>query len=173
MFQCRSEPQLVSLGSVPPRTPGRSDAQVPHDPEHGESRYARIPHLYFYSGIRFTDPVYGLLDLEIALQRRSNDEIWLEIYCVGDGYQSGRGSGAEQPLIVEIRHGERKLTTVAWAYPNVLCGHFDPMYLEAKTALSVPDFEAADRIALPQICTVAASCSGAAPTFGAPAAHGH
>ena len=173
MFQCRSEPQLISLGRVPPRTPGRSDAQVPHDPEQGESRYARISHLYFYSGSSFSDPVYGLLDIEIALQQRRDEDVWLEIYCVGDGYQSGRSSGAEQPLIVEILHGERKLTTVAWNYPDVLCGHFDPMYFEAKTDLSPRDFEAADRISLPEIRTVAASCSGAAPTFGAPAAHGH
>jgi len=90
---------------------------------------------------------------------------------VGDGYQSGRGSGAKHPLVFEVRSCGRTLVRAEWKYPPVLCGHFDPMTFATKTSLSPSDFEAADQIYLPSIKAVAESCMGAPPTFGGPEGH--
>jgi hypothetical protein len=171
MSACCSEPKLSLLGRIPPRTPGRSDAQVPREAELGPARYARIAHLYFYEAADASDPAYGLLDLEISLQCRHNGEIWLEAFCVGDGYQSGRGSGSKHPLVFEVRSGERTLAKTEWKYPQVLCGHFDPMTFATKTGLSPSDFEVADQIFLPSVKAVAESCMGAPPTLGGPEGH--
>jgi len=171
MSECFSEPKLSLFGRIPPRTPGRSDAQVPRDAELGPARYARIAHLYFYEAADAGDAAYGLLDIEISLQRRRNGEVWLEAFCVGDGYQSGCGSGTRHPLVFELRSGERTLATAEWKYPEVLCGHFDPMTFATKTSLSPSDFESADQIYLPSIMAVAESCMGAPAAFGGPEAH--
>jgi hypothetical protein len=171
MSECCSEPKLSLLGRIPPRTPGRSDAQVPREAELGPARYARIAHLYFYEAADASDPAYGLLDLEISLQCRHNGEVWLEAFCVGDGYQSGRGSGNEHPLMFEVRSGERTLAKTEWKYPQVLCGHFDPMTFAIRTSLSPSDFEAANQIFLPSVKAVAESCMGAPPTLGGPEGH--
>ncbi len=48
MVECRSLPQMCLLGPMPPRTPGRSDPQVPSDAGRGDSKYGRIPFVYFY-----------------------------------------------------------------------------------------------------------------------------
>lgn len=171
MSECFSEPKLSFFGRIPPRTPGRSDAQVPREADLGPARYARIAHLYFYEQSDDTDPAYGLLDIEVALQCRQNGDVWLEAYCVGDGYQSGRGSGSKHPLVFEVKSGERTLGKAEWKYPEVMCGHFDPMTFATKTALSRSDFEAADQIYLPSVKAVAESCTGAHPAFGGPAGH--
>lgn len=171
MNRCRSEPQLSLLGRIPPRTPGRSDAQVPQEGSLGEARYARFPHLYFYAEPGGADPVYGLLDIEISIQRRRDGVVWLEAYCVGDGYQSGHGSGQKHPLIVEIATGDLTLARIDWHYPSVLCGHFDPMTFETKTDLSLEDFERVDRIFLPSVAAIAESCSGAPATISNIAGH--
>lgn len=173
MSECRSEPQLLLLGRIPPRTPGRSDAQVPQDASLGEGRYARFAHLYFYSEPSGTDPAYGLLDIEISIQQRRDGKVWLEAYCVGDGYQSSHGSGREHPLIIEIGSGDRTLATIKWHYPSVLCGHFDPMIFETRTDMSAEDFARADRIYLPSVVAVAESCSGAPATISNVSGHGH
>src|SRR5260370_18545688 len=107
MSECISEPKLSLFGRIPPRTPGRSDAQVPRDAELGPARYARIAHLYFYEAADASDPAYGLLDIEISLQCRRNGEVWLEAFCVGGGYHSGRGSGTKNPLGFELKGGRR------------------------------------------------------------------
>src|SRR5215475_4631789 len=71
MAECRSLPQMCLLGPVPPRTPGRSDAHVPSEVSRGESKYGRIPFVYFYheSSVK-ADAAFGLLDIEISIQRR-------------------------------------------------------------------------------------------------------
>src|SRR5262245_14401425 len=74
MADCRSLPQMCLLGPVPPRTPGRSDAQVPSDAERGASRYGRIPFVYFYQDGATADPAFGLLDIEVAIQRRGPED---------------------------------------------------------------------------------------------------
>jgi hypothetical protein len=173
MIECRSEPLLGSLGRIPPRTPGRSDAQVPCEASLGEAQYASFPHLYFYAEPEGTDPIFGLLDIEIAIQLRRSGEVWLEVYCVGDGFQSGHGSGRENPLVIEVLNDARTLVTVDWPYPEVMCGHFDPMTFAKKTPMSAEDFSVADRIRLPAVHAAAGSCRDATPTVGGSVPHGH
>ena len=60
VVECRSLPQMCLLGPMPPRTPGRSDAQVPSDASRGESKYGRIPFVYFYQEGLKADPTFGL-----------------------------------------------------------------------------------------------------------------
>src|SRR5258708_20551583 len=98
MSECMSEPKLSLFGRIPPRTPGRSDAQVPRDAELGPARYARIAHLYFYEAADASDPAYGLLAIEISLQCRRNGEVWLETFFWVGGCQTRGGAGTKQPL---------------------------------------------------------------------------
>lgn len=169
MTTCHSEAKLALFGRVPPRTPGRSDAEVPGDAALGPARYASISHIYFYSNE--ADAAYGLLDIEISLQRRGNGEIWLEAYCIGDGFQSSRGSGAEHPLRFELRSGEKCLARAEWRYPAVLCGHFDPMMFATRVQLSDAEFASVDRVYLPEMSAKAESCTGAPAVFGGPQGH--
>lgn len=149
MVECRSYPQLCLLGPVPPRTPGRPDAQVPTDLDAGLSRYGRIPHLYFYETGGRDNAAFGLLDIEIAVQRAPSGRTWLELYCIGDGYQSGRGSCGADPLMIELRVGPRVLAQVGWLFPDVLSGHMDPMTFATEIDLSAEAFEAIDSVSLP------------------------
>lgn len=120
VVECLSVPQMCLLGPIPPRTPGRSDAQVPSDAARGESKYGRIPFVYFYQHGVKEDATFGLLDIEIAVQRRGSRAFQFEIYCIGDGYQSGHGFSKPQPLLVELRAGIRTLAIAEWRYPDVL-----------------------------------------------------
>jgi hypothetical protein len=158
MIACRSLPQMCLLGPLPPRTPGRSDAQVPSDAALGVSRYGRIPYVYFYSDDDPDDVAFGLLDVEIAVQQRARDEFTLEIYCIGDGYQSGHGSSVAAPLTVELKAGSRTVATAHWSYPDVLSGHMDPLTFSTSIALSDADFEALDHVHLPSVRAEAMIC---------------
>jgi hypothetical protein len=151
MVECRSLPQMCLLGPMPPRTPGRSDAQVPSDSSRGESKYGRIPYVYFYQDGLKADPAFGLLDIEIAIQRRGPRSFQFEIYCVGDGYQSGQGSSAPQPLAIEFRAGARAVARAEWAYPTVLNGHMDPLSFSAVIELKDGDFQEIDIALLPSV----------------------
>jgi hypothetical protein len=149
---------MCRLGPVPPRTPGRSDAQVPSDAALGVSRYGRISYVYFYSADEPDDVAFGLLDVEIAVQRRARGEFRLEIYCIGDGYQSGHGSSAAAPLTVELKAGSRTVATAHWHYPDVLNGHMDPLTFTTPITLSDADFEATDHVYLPSVGAEATIC---------------
>jgi hypothetical protein len=151
MVECRSLPQMCLLGPAPPRTPGRSDAQVPSDSSRGESKYGRIPFVYFYQESVKGDPAFGLLDIEIAIQRRGPKSFQFEIYCVGDGYQSGRGSSKPQPLAIEFRVGTRAVAKAEWPYPPVLNGHMDPLSFSAAIELNDTDFQEIDSALLPSV----------------------
>jgi hypothetical protein len=151
MVECRSLPQMCLLGPMPPRTPGRSDAQVPSDASRGESKYGRIPFVYFYQDGLKADPAFGLLDIEIAIQRRGHRSFQFEIYCVGDGYQSGQGSSAPQPLAIEFRAGARAVAKAEWPYPTVLNGHMDPLGFSAPIELKDADFQEIDSALLPSV----------------------
>src|SRR5258707_11439859 len=85
VVECRSLPQMCLLGPMPPRTPGRSDARVPSDASRGDSKYGRIAFVYFYQEGLEADAVFGLLDIEIAIQRRGPKTFQFEICCIGDG----------------------------------------------------------------------------------------
>jgi hypothetical protein len=159
VVECRSLPQMCLLGQAPPRTPGRSDAQVPSDASRGESKYGRIAFVYFYQEGVKTDPVFGLLDIEIAIQRRApKGSFQFEIYCIGDGYQSGHGSSAPQPLAVEFRAGARTVAKAEWRYPTVLNGHMDALTFSAPIELTDRDFADIDSAWLPSVRAEATIC---------------
>jgi hypothetical protein len=149
---------MCLLGPMPPRTPGRSDAQVPSDSSRGESRYGRIPFVYFYQEGLKADPTFGLLDIEIAIQRRGSKNFQFEIYCIGDGYQSGHGSSKLQPLAVEFRIGDRTVAKAEWRYPTILNGHMDALSFSAPIALTDREFEQIDSALLPSIRAEATIC---------------
>jgi hypothetical protein len=158
VVECRSLPQICLLGPMPPRTPGRSDAQVPSDASRGDSKYGRIPFVYFYQEGLKADPTFGLLDIEIAIQRRTPQAFQFEIYCIGDGYQSGRGSSAPQPLSIELRIAERTVAKVEWRYPNILNGHMDALTFSAPITLTDREFEQIDSALLPSVRAEATIC---------------
>ena len=158
MVACMSLPQMCLLGPVPPRTPGRSDAQVPSDTSLGDVRYGRIAYLYFYREEDEGDAAFGLLDVEIAVQRRASHDFRLEIYCIGDGYQSGHGSSTGSPLVIELKAGNRTVATVQWNYPDVLNGHTDPLTFSTSVGLTDADFAALDQVHLPSVCAEATIC---------------
>jgi hypothetical protein len=158
MVECRSLPQMCLLGPMPPRTPGRSDAQVPSSADRGESKYGRIPFVYFYVDGSDADPAFGLLDIEIAVQRRGANAFQFEIYCIGDGYQSGHGSSQSQPLAIEFRAGTRVVATTEWRYPDVLNGHMDALTFSVPIAMTDSDYRAIDGAVLPSVRASAAIC---------------
>jgi len=158
VVECRSLPQMCLLGPMPPRTPGRSDAQVPSDASRGDSKYGRIPFVYFYQEGLKADPTFGLLDIEIAIQRRGPNVFQFEIYCIGDGYQSGHGSSKPQPLAVEFRIGARTVAKADWPYPTVLNGHMDALTFSAPIAITDTDFEQIDSALLPSVRAAATIC---------------
>lgn len=149
MAECRSLAQMCLLGPVPPRTPGRSDAQVPSDATRGESKYGRIPFVYFYREGAKEDPAFGLLDFEVSIQRRGPGTFQCEVYAIGDGYQSGHGSSAPQPLAIEFRAGARTVTRAEWRYPTILSGHMDALTYSAPLTLTNDDFRQLDSVLLP------------------------
>lgn len=149
---------MCLLGPVPPRTPGRSDAQVPADLARGESKYGRIPFLYFYQDGLKGDATFGLLDIEIALQRRGPRAFQFEIYCIGDGYQSGHGSSRPQPLVIEFRIGAKTVALAEWRYPDVLSGHTDPLTFSCPIDLSEADFDNLDSVYLPSVSAETTIC---------------
>jgi hypothetical protein len=162
MVECRSLPQMCLLGPIPPRAPGRSDAQVPSDAARGESKYGRIPFVYFYrdgakDGTK-ADPAFGLLDIEIAIQRRGPAAFECEVYAIGDGYQSGHGSSELQPLVIEFRAGARIVTSAEWRYPTVLNGHMDALTLSARVELTNAEFLNLDSVYLPPVRAAATIC---------------
>jgi hypothetical protein len=158
VVECRSLPQMCLLGPMPPRTPGRSDAQVPSDASRGASKYGRIAFVYFYQEAVKADPAFGLLDIEIAIQRRGPGTFQFEIYCIGDGYQSGHGSSKPQPLAIEFRIGARTVAKAGWRYPNVLNGHMDALTFSTPIELADRDFAEIDSVLLPSVRAEATIC---------------
>jgi len=107
--------------------------------------------VYFYQDGVQDNPAFGFLDIEIAIQRRGPQSFRFEIYCIGDGYQSGQGSSVPQPLAVEFRAGARAVATAEWPYPVVLNGHMDPFSFSAAIEFSDAEFQAIDNALLPSV----------------------
>jgi hypothetical protein len=149
---------MCLLGPMPPRTPGRSDAQVPSDASRGDCKYGRIPFIYFYHEGLKAGAAFGLLDIEIAIQRRADQAYQFEIYCIGDGYQSGHGSSTPQPLAIEFRIGTRTVAKAEWRYPTILNGHMDALTFSVPIAMSNRDFEQIDSAFLPSVRAEATIC---------------
>ena len=164
---CTSVPQACTLGRLPPRTPGRPDAQVPERADAGPVRYGRLSHFYFFEAggdgadqgdADQGDWAYGFLDIEIAVQKRGGSDCWLEIYCTGDGFQSATGTGAEHPLLVTLTAGGKDVATARWHYPPVLCGNSDPLSHAVAIKLSAREFETIDGARLWAGQAVSRSC---------------
>ncbi|WLA79820.1 hypothetical protein [Bradyrhizobium elkanii] len=149
MADCRSLPQMCLLGPIPPRTPGRSDAQVPSDAARGASKYGRIPFVYFYQTGAAADPAFGLLDIEVAVQRRGPGSFACEVYAIGDGYQAGHGASTHEPMVFEFRGRGRTIARAEWLYPTILSGHMDALTFSIPLELTEDEFALLDSVLLP------------------------
>lgn len=154
LVRCRSFPQVASFGPLPPRTPARPDPQVPNDLAAGPSLYAKLPHLYFYDANHPEDPTFGFVDLEISLQRQSGDRVLLDLYCTGDGHQSGAGLPSGQGIRIEILAGQEILDAVNWEFREVGSGRCDPVSFSTWLDLKVDQFDLVDAIRIPPSAAV-------------------
>ena len=128
MGNCYSYRQFCSLGLLPPRTPARPDPQVPKDRKIGVCAHGKIGAFYFYAEGSVDDPAFGFCDIEVSVQRVAENKVRVELYCIADGYQSARGIGTRHPLKIAVMAQERILGTAHWHFPDVICGHADPMH---------------------------------------------
>jgi hypothetical protein len=148
MGSCYSYRQFCSLGPLPPRTPARPDPQVPKDYKLGPSLHGKIGAFYFYADGSRDDPAFGFCEIELSVQRMAKDRGRLELYCIADGYQSARGVGGRHPLKIAVLAGERVVGTANWHFPDVICGHADPMHFAADLEINDGLFAAIDRVEL-------------------------
>ena len=146
--QCYSYRQFCSLGPLPPRTPARPDPQVPKDYKLGPCVHGKIGAFYFYAEGSQDDPAFGFCEIELSVQYVARNRMRIELYCVADGYQSARGVGVRHPLKIAVFAGETVLGTANWHFPDVICGHADPMHFAADIDLDEGLFPTADRIEL-------------------------
>lgn len=149
LVPCRSIPQFASLGPVPPRTPGRPDTQVPEDPAAGYALYAKLPHVYFQNASHPDDPVFGFIDVEISVQQRNDGRFKLDLYCTGDGHQSGAGLPSGEGLRIELMAGNETVAATGWEFPEVSSGRCDPMAFATWLSMKNDDFKRIDRVRLP------------------------
>ena len=145
---CYSYRQFCSLGQLPPRTPARSDPQVPRDRALGACAHGKIGAFYFYAEGSSDDPAFGFCDIEVSVQAVAAGKVRLELYCIADGYQSARGVGARHPLKIAVMAKDRVLAVAAWHFPDVICGHADPMHFTTDMEISDELFARIDRIEL-------------------------
>lgn len=148
MGRCYSYRQFCSLGPLPPRTPARPDPQVPKDYKLGPCSHGKIGAFYFYAEGSRDDPAFGFCEVELSVQRVAKNKVRLELYCIADGYQSARGVGARYPLKIAALAGDEVLGTASWHFPDVICGHADPMHFTADMEIDDGLFAGIDRIEL-------------------------
>ena len=149
LVRCRSLLQFASFGPVPPRTPGRPDAQVPEDPSTGPAVYAKLPHVYFHDANHPDDAAFGFIDIEISVQHRPDGRFRLDLYCTGDGHQSGAGLPSGEGLPIEVMAGEEIVATATWEFREVSSGRCDPVTFAAWLTIENEDFERIDRVRFP------------------------
>ena len=145
---CYSYRQFCSLGQLPPRTPARSDPQVPRDRALGACAHGKIGAFYFYAEGSSDDPAFGFCDIELSVQHVARGKVRLELYCIADGYQSARGIGMRYPLTMAILAKDKVLATANWHFPDVICGHADPMNFATDLDIADELFAQIDRIEL-------------------------
>ncbi|MFB9269762.1 hypothetical protein ACFFWD_42725 [Bradyrhizobium erythrophlei] len=114
----------------------------------GPCSHGKIGAFYFYADGSRDDPAFGFFDIEVSVQRIGEDRLRLELYCIADGYQSARGIGARHPLKIVVLAGETVLGTANWHFPDVICGHADPMHFAADMAVGDGRFAEIDRVEL-------------------------
>lgn len=147
-IQVVSEYQSCSLGSLPPRMPGRADPQVPGDASLGDVRYGRIGHVYFYD--ENSDASVGVAEIEVCVQRLADGLCRIEAFGVGDGFQSCSASGRDAPLILQLcRKNGTVIAESSWAYSKILCGHVEALTHREEISLSKEEFESIELAVFP------------------------
>ena len=154
LSRCHSLAQFSSFGPPPPRTPGRPDPQVPENLGAGPAIYARLPHIYFYDANRTDDPAFGFIDIEISVQRRGEGDYRLDLYCVGDGHQSGAGLPNGEGMRIELLAGDEVIAAAPWTFREVSSGRCDPVTFSARLTLGDEDYGKIDRVRLPSAAAV-------------------
>lgn len=157
MGLCYSHRKSCSLGPLPPRTPARPDPQVPSDHKLGPALHGAIGSFYFYEEGSQDDPAFGFFDIELSVQYLSDRQVRVEVYCVADGYQSSRGVGAEHPLRILVLSNGETVATAEWHFPDVICGHADPMNYSQDVPIVIP-FGKIDSVALDKVEGLSAPC---------------
>lgn len=157
--RCYSYRQFCSLGRLPPRTPARPDPQVPKDAKLGPCAHGKIGAFYFYAEDSSDDPAFGFCEIELSVQHVAGNTMRLELYCVADGYQSARGVGTRHPLKIAVLAGETVLGTASWHFPDVICGHADPMHFAVDIRLDDALFSKIDRVELCRTSGESEPCS--------------
>jgi hypothetical protein len=148
LSNCYSYRQFCSLGPLPPRTPARPDPQVPKDRALGACAHGTIGSFYFYANGSGDDPAFGFCDIELSVQRVAENKVRVELYCIADGYQSARGVSKRHPLKISVVARDKTLGTAHWHFPDVICGHADPMHFAADLDIGDGLFDQIDRIEL-------------------------
>ena len=121
---------------------------MPKDYKLGPCAHGKIGAFYFYAEGSQDDPAFGFCEIELSVQYVARNTMRIELYCVADGYQSARGVGVRHPLKIAVFAGETVLGTANWHFPDVICGHADPMHFAADIDLDEGLFPTADRIEL-------------------------
>jgi hypothetical protein len=158
LSNCYSYRQFCSLGPLPPRTPARPDPQVPKDRALGACAHGKIGSFYFYADGSSDDPAFGFCDIELSVQRVAENKVRVELYCIADGYQSARGIGARHPLKISVMAKDSRLGTADWHFPDVICGHADPMHFAADLDIGDDLFGQIDRIELEKTIGESRAC---------------
>lgn len=121
---------------------------MPRDRTLGACAHGKIGAFYFYAECSSDDPAFGFCDIELSIQRVGEDKVRLELYCIADGYQSARGIGMRHPLTIVILAKDKVLATANWHFPDVICGHADPMHFATDLGIDDELFAKIDRIEL-------------------------
>ena len=158
MGNCYSYRQFCSLGPLPPRTPARPDPQVPRDHKLGPCVHGKIGSFYFYEKGSDDDAAFGFFDVELSVQSISTGKVRIELYCVADGYQTSRGLGASHPVQLAIMAGGEVVGSTEWRFPDVICGHADPMNFSTDIDIGDTSFSLIDRVDLLAVEGQSAAC---------------
>jgi hypothetical protein len=104
---------------------------VPRDRKLGACAHGAIGAFYFYADGSRDDPAFGFCDIEVSVQRVAAGKLRLELYCIADGYQTARGVGSTHPVKIAVIAKDTVLAVAEWYFPDVICGHADPMNFAA------------------------------------------
>jgi hypothetical protein len=131
---------------------------VPRDRALGDCAHGTIGAFYFYAEGSSDDPAFGFCGIELSVQRVADGKVRLELYCIADGYQSARGVGATRPLKIAVVAKDRTLAVADWHFPDVICGHADPMNFATDLDIAAELFAEIDRIELQATAGEARAC---------------
>ena len=131
---------------------------MPRDRALGACAHGAIGAFYFYADGSRDDPAFGFCDIELSVQHVAVGKVRLELYCVADGYQSARGVGARYPLEIAVMAKDRILAVAKWHFPDVICGHADPMNFAIDLDIADELFGQIDRIELQKTTGESRAC---------------